>query len=271
MKNKFKIALSIILILIIGGAGFYCWQQYQKNRKLVVTIKTNDLLISNTQADTILPAAEEKSSEPAEQKIDLPNYYKIENVPFVSQAPTGAWDAYHNETCEEAAALTAIYYKDGIQVDNAKIEEDLIKLTDWQDSNWGGNFELSVYDLQKLIKSFYNRDSQVINNPTLEDIKKQLVDNNPVIIPASGRTLNNPNYTGLGPVYHMLVLIGYDDSQNAFITEDIGITKGENYTFPYDVIMNSIHDMPKWQENKDSINADPDMIFSGAKNILIIK
>lgn len=267
-KNKIWIA---ILIIALCGAGYFCWKNYQDNRK---NIAINQVVAGNNTSDVALPEAsdvelnEQNISTP---EINLPDYKKIENVPFVSQAPTGIWDAYHNETCEEAAALTAIYYRDGTNVDSARIEEDLIKLTDWQDENWGGNFELSVYKLQELIKAYYNREAQIINNPTVDDIKKELVNNNPVIIPASGRTLNNPNYTGLGPVYHMLVLIGYDNNEGVFISDDIGITKGENYTFPFDVIINSIHDMPSWQENKDTINANPDMIFSGAKNVLIIK
>ena len=49
-----------------------------------------------------------------------------------------------------------------------------------------------------------------------------------------------PNFTPPGPVYHMLVVKGYD-AQN-FITNDVGTRKGESYTYTKDVIMKNMHD-----------------------------
>ena len=76
-------------------------------------------------------------------------------------------------------------------------------------------------------------------------------------MPAAGRELGNPNFTGEGPLYHMYVIRGY--TADTFITNDPGTRNGENYIYAIDVVMNSIGD---WN------NGDP---TNGAKRIFYIE
>jgi hypothetical protein len=88
----------------------------------------------------------------------------------------------------------------------------------------------------------------VINQVTTESIKEELAKGNPIIIPAAGRRLLNPYFSGEGPWYHMLVVKGYD--RNEFITNDPGTKRGDGYKYKYDVLVNAIHD---WTGVKEEI------------------
>ena len=54
------------------------------------------------------------------------------------------------------------------------------------------------------------------------DITKELSEGRIVIVPTAGRLLKNPHFTASGPLYHMLVIKGFDDAKHTFITNDPG-------------------------------------------------
>jgi hypothetical protein len=70
--------------------------------------------------------------------------------------------------------------------------------------------------------------------------------------------LKNPYYSGDGPWYHMIVVIGYDGT--SFITNDVGTKRGAQYHYTYDTLINAIHD---W-------TGTDDMIATGSKNALVL-
>ncbi|MCR4311668.1 MAG: C39 family peptidase, partial [Candidatus Uhrbacteria bacterium] len=99
-------------------------------------------------------------------------------------------------------------------------------------------------------------DAAVINNPTVAELKALIDAGKPVIIPAAGRELGNPFFSGEGPVYHMLVLRGY--TEDTFITNDPGTRHGKNYSYDINVFMDAIGD---W-EGHDPAN--------GAKRVIVL-
>jgi len=52
--------------------------------------------------------------------------------------------------------------------------------------------------------------------------------------------LNNPNFKQPGPIYHMLVIKGYNSWE--FITNDPGTRKGNSFKYPYSTLINAVHD-----------------------------
>ena len=89
----------------------------------------------------------------------------------------------------------------------------------------------------------------------MEQIKKEIASGRPVIVPAAGRILPNPNFTPPGPKYHMLVIKGYNSTQ--FITNDQGTRKGDGFVYTYNSLLNALHD---W---------DPGDILNGRKAVLV--
>ena len=76
---------------------------------------------------------------------------------------------------------------------------------------------------------------------------------NLIILPTAGRVLENPYFTPPGPIYHNLVLIGYDDQKEIFYTNDPGIMSGNSFKYSYQNIIDSVAD---WNYELGTINSE---------------
>jgi len=92
-----------------------------------------------------------------------------------------------------------------------------------------------------------------------EDFKKYLSLGNPIIIPVAGQLLGNPYFTPPGPLYHNLVLVGYNGDR--IITNDPGTKRGKGYIYDENVLYKATHDFTGKKEN----------IEKGRKAMIIIK
>ena len=99
---------------------------------------------------------------------------------------------------------------------------------------------MSIEDLAQIVEEYYGYETTIISSISLASIKQQLDAGNPVIVPAAGRLLGNPYFSGEGPWYHMLVVTGYDSTH--FITNDPGTKRGEGYRYQHTTLLNAIHD-----------------------------
>lgn len=208
-------------------------------------------------------SSENHSSDQSNQSQEtvLPDSYYIEDVPFVPQAPFAIWDELHKEACEEAASLIVHYYlTDNKLVSRELFDEELQKMVDWQVRNWGSHKDLTSQETANLVKGYFGYEARVSYDISISDIKKEIAKGNPVIVPAAGRELGNPYFRQPGPIYHMLVIRGYDDQKAEFITNDPGTKRGENYRYKYQVLYDAIHD---W-------NGSPETITQGRKAMIII-
>ena len=184
----------------------------------------------------------EKQEEQGNAKIieEIPDKVLID-VPFSSQAPYGVWDDVHQEACEEMSLIMVEFYLKDKQLSKEKAEEEILKMKEFQEQNYGHYKDSSMADVVVIAEEFYGIDSmKVIYDFKKEDLKKQLSRKLPIIVPTAGRRLGNPNFTPPGPLYHNLVLIGYDD--DTIITNDPGTRKGKGYTYSLDVLYDAIHD-----------------------------
>ena len=261
-----KLALVLICTIFLFG----CSINNSKNKK-----DSNPAILVNVPSkvegvkESVLPQ-EEPKEEPAPKSI--PESIDLE-APFVSQAPLGNWDNLHNEACEEASVLSVVLYLENQNMSREEIDIKLIEMVQWQEDNFGGHYDLPTAKVKEFVEKYYDGKYKVkiVYDPSQDDIKQAIASKNPVIIPASGRTLANPHYKSPGPVYHMIVLRGYDNKKKEFITNDVGTHHtGDGYRFNMDKVYKAIHDMPQWQQNKELLDADPDMIFNGRKAMIII-
>lgn len=203
--------------------------------------------------EEIQPVEEEGSILVPEQ-AELPSTFKIE-VPFVSQAPLGEWDPLHEEACEEASMILVYRFYNNLEINKQVVEDDIQKNVKWQEErSYGVSLEAS--EAKEILKSYFNLDSYILENPTIDQLKAELVNNNLIIVPCAGRMLDNPYYTGEGPLYHMLVLTGYD--RNEFITNDVGTRRGKDYKYKYQVLMDAIHE---WNGGD---------VYNGDKKVIVV-
>lgn len=171
------------------------------------------------------------------------------DVPFIAQAPTGAWsDPRQQDGCEEAAVYMGMLWVTGNEKPRTleEQEKEIIKVSDWEEEKYGDYHDTSArHTLERIIKGYYLYDrAEVRYDITIGDIKDELYNGNVVIVPANGRALNNPNFTPPGPDRHMLLVKGYDPETKEFITNDNGTRRGENYRYSEKVLFEAIRDYP---------------------------
>lgn len=118
-------------------------------------------------------------------------------------------------------------------------------MVDWQVKTWGTHPELPVAKEMELALAMYNQKMEIVDNLTVEKIKDLLRQGRPVIVPADGKKLANPNFTNGGPIYHMLVIKGFTGDK--FITNDPGTRLGADFVYTQSNLMYSIAD---WNEAK---------------------
>lgn len=248
MRKKIDKILESILVLCIIGLifeGIYIHTNLTKEKEY--------LLESQPSFSEEPP---EKPEEEKKEPLTLPESFELD-IPFITQAPFRSWQEYpFNHTCEEAAVLMVHYYLVGIkEVDENQTRKELLDLVDFQTENYGFHEDTSAAQTAKLIEDYYGYQAKVYYDISLEEIKKEIIKGNPVIVPTAGRLLENPNYTPPGPLFHMLVIKGYN--QFEFITQDSGTYRtGQNRHYSYEIIEKAIHD---WN-NGDVLNGRKAMI-----------
>lgn len=212
---------------------------------------------SSGDATTPAPHIAQRKENLTAEEPTLPTDALLD-VPFMVQAPFANWDALHQETCEEASLMMVHYFRQGKSFGSLQETDDELKaLVAWETGR-GYAYDVSLSELSRISRDYYSMTSgRVILNPSVKDIQAEIAAGRPVIVPAAGRLLDNPNFTGGGPPYHMLVVRGYDD--NGFITNDPGTRRGEGFRYTYSNLMDSIHD---WTGNKATI-------ASGQKAVLV--
>jgi len=193
--------------------------------------------------DKLLVAEEENPSSSDASSSPIPSEFNLA-VPFTSQAPLVNWDVLHEDTCEEAAIYMVNAFYEGWsagKIDPDQAEVDLLKIVDYEKALFGFFESTTATQIAVLAEQMYGYEKvEVIENPTVGDLKNHLVAGRPVIVPTAGRMLGNPNFTGEGPLYHAVVLKGY--TETTFVTNDPGTRLGADYQYDFDTIMRAMHD-----------------------------
>lgn len=212
----------------------------QNQEQSAIEVARNDGIESKEEVSEIAPEENPEGTK----KPELPDKIKL-IAPFTSQAPYAVWDEIHEEACEEASLLMAAYYYRKKSLSPEIAEGEIQKMVKFQVENYGDFKDSDMKQLKQLAEDFFNLENgEIIENPSVEDLKNILAEEKLIIIPAAGRLLGNPYFTPPGPLYHNLVLIGYDDVRKIFITNDPGTKRGEGYEYDYEVLLNAIHDFP---------------------------
>ena len=243
--------ISIVLLVIVLTVGHFVDGRVKPSARSQST---------NTQSENVVPVPSAVSTNQTneENSVPLPESFQIKNVPFVSQAPMFNWDTLHDEACEETSLIITKYYLTQKELSPEIAETEIQKMVEWEIGYFGSHKDLTAQETVDLAKNFYQLNNLSVKKITsVNDIKTEISQNHLVIVPTAGRLLGNPNFRTPGPVYHMLVISGYDTK--GFTTQDVGTKNGKNYYYNQDILFNAIHD---W-------NGAPD-INSGEKNIIVV-
>lgn len=213
--------------------------------------------IQPTNSTTSTPSTNSTTSTPTVST--LPIEFNLA-VPFTSQAPLSVWDVVHEDTCEEAAIYMIHRFYEGDpagKINPSVADAELLKIVEFEKALFGFFESTTAAQISVLAEQMYGYERvEVITDPTIEDLKTHISAGRPVIVPAAGRMLGNPNFTGEGPLYHALVLKGY--TKTNFVTNEPGTRLGADYQYSFETVMNAMHD---W--NGGDVN-------NGAKVVVVI-
>lgn len=165
-------------------------------------------------------------------------------VPFVSQAPFGDWSQPYQDFCEEASAVMAAHFIWGVPVTPKIADTEMRIMKRFEELVLDGKSRDTSIDeaasILRVLYGFKHITTKIIQSP--EEIKNELSVGRLVIAPASGELLNNPYFRKPAPLYHMIVVRGFDDAKNVFITNDPGTRRGNGLAYNQSILWNAIHD-----------------------------
>ncbi|QQG52763.1 MAG: C39 family peptidase [Candidatus Falkowbacteria bacterium] len=251
-----KKTLLIIIILIAASAFLF----YSKKESSLTNeksknpaaeeISTMTATANNTSISTTTEV-EKKEEAPIVKKGVATSTPQIKiteinlDVPFSSQAPYSDWSEPYQNACEETASLMVAKYYQKATLTPAIAKEEILDLVAWQNKTFGYYEDTTAAETARILKEYYGfKRVEVIYDFSLADLKAEVLASRPVIIPASGQMLGNPNFKQPGPIYHMLVIKGLTENGD-FITNDNGTRKGHNYVYKAEVLYKAIHDAPQ--------------------------
>lgn len=193
-----------------------------------------------TNAPTENPAVTEEAPVPEAPK-KIPFSFNLK-VPFVPQAPLKIWDEIHEDTCEEASfIMLKAYVDDESLTDVNEMDRRLLAAVEWQNETYGDFKSSSAARTAEIMREHLGmKNVRVLPVTDILDVKRQIAAGHPVILPAAGKLLFNPNFKNGGPLYHMLVAKGYTTS--TVITNDPGTRLGADYAYADEVLWNALHD-----------------------------
>lgn len=191
----------------------------------------------DTAAAPVVPPA----PPPASRQEAIPASYNLD-VPWMVQAPFADWTGSYEDACEEASALMVHYYYTKQRFETQEeMKEELDKAFAWEDRRLGYNLDTTAEETAIMLREYFGWDRvELVEDPTAEQIKRHIAAGRPVIVPAYGKALLNPNFRNGGPDYHMLVIKGYTATD--FVTNDPGTRRGADYVYPIARLMDAIHD-----------------------------
>lgn len=250
--RKHKTFFGIIaVLLIVAGIIFYVNLSKDESFEYDSTSQCYDSQCEIPEDQEKVLEIEEMTEEISDIEIEQDIVTKTENylldIPFTCQAPFAEWDnSIFQDGCEEAASLMAVYWALNKELDKNIAQEEIITMADYQKEEFGQAEDTSAQDTtERLIKGYfgYNK-AEVKRNININDIIKEIEKGNAVIVPANGQLLGNPYFTQPGPERHNLIIRGYDENKQEFITNDPGTRRGEEYRYNQDVLYNAIRDYP---------------------------
>jgi hypothetical protein len=263
MKRKTPIILGALVLVALGaaylGRGWLrdTWEEWRQptlpaatsfqqpvtSSKLQVPSNeraaTNSLPIAGVQKPTSTTIA----VDPLAWTGKLPDETNLA-VPFTSQAPKQVWDMPYQEACEEAAMLMVDAFYRGRTAKFTPDEADaaILKLIAYENIHYEGKADMTAAEVATFVKDYYGYKKVIVRELTsLDQVKAALANGYPVMTPAYGKALGNPNFRNGGPLYHMLVIKGYL-KDGRIITNDSGTRKGADYVYDPHVLFEALHD-----------------------------
>jgi len=169
----------------------------------------------------------------------------FQQAPFTAQAPFGDWDDPRQaDGCEEASALIAITWARGRSFTLEQAKQEITAVSDWEQTVYGYFQDTSIQDTaDRIFRGYYLFDNiEVKLGINTDDILRELTAGHILLTTINGQKMNNPYYRRVGPLRHMVVIIGYDELTKEFIVHDPGTRYGAYMRVESSSLQNALQD-----------------------------
>ncbi len=234
-----------IALVALFWAAFLSWQENDRNKK-EVSLSSEEQKVVIAPVEESVPASEEKEipSEVQGEAVSLPVLFSITDVPFTPQAPFALWgNPTFQDACEEASIIMANAWVKKKTLSQDDVKKEIESMVVFEKKKFGQAVDTSLADTAWLLREYFSLTTmEVKTDITVDDIQKALAKGRIVIVPTDGRKLKNPNFKQPGPMHHMLVITGYNQTTKEFTTNDPGTRNGKAYRYSEDILYEAILD-----------------------------
>lgn len=181
-------------------------------------------------------------------------------VPFTPQAPFGNWAQPWQDFCEEAIIAMAAAFVRGetsSPIPPTRARDEMLSLMQYERVRFGYHKDVGAWEIAETLSGKYGISAAVKPVSSPEDIKKELLRYGVVILPLAGRELRNQYFVPPGPVYHTVLVKGYDDRDNTFTTNEPGTRFGNGFRYDQNLLYQALAD---WDQSAGSINQEKLMV-----------
>jgi hypothetical protein len=195
-------------------------------RQQVVSVEEAPVITEEVLSDVAKAALAIIQEAPLPETVDL-------GVPFMTQAPSGVWDDAHIHASEEASLLMAREFF----MPTAPLGSIDDMIADGE--TVGTPSQLSAVAFAAYIEGYDAAlNATVIEDASIDEVKKYLAQTMLVLVPTHGDLLQNPFYIAEGLPQHWIVLRGYD-AENFFVN-DPGTRRGERYVYAQSTVIEAM-------------------------------
>ena len=165
----------------------------------------------------------------------------ILQVPFSAQAPTDNWS--RNEDCEETSLVMVNAFLTGNRENEltaSSTQEAINIIKKWEQANLGYNANTGADATTKMAQNALILRIRQIKDYTETDLKTELINEHPILLPINAKLLGSPQYLENGPTYHMIVIRGFRG--DIFIVNDPGTGRGEGNEYSFSILQKASAD-----------------------------
>jgi len=243
MLSGKAVAVALAVVVLLGGgsySGYRLWRHF-----LAAAPQPPPSAAVVYQAP---PQLEEPSASPTPTPAPTPLPASVFiKVPYTPQSPFNQWGAgnVHEEYCEAAALLMVSDFFKGDtrpQIPKAEADGAMAQIVGVERRMFPGVLDLPLTSIGSVGTQMYGLNPTVMP-VDLDAVERNLASGRPVIIPVMTHGVNgqkiSPHYGTLN-VYHVIVLIGYDNTKGLLYTNDAGFVEGQNYAYTWSTLSTAI-------------------------------
>ena len=241
MLSRKPLVAALIGLVALGGLGYSGYRVWRHLQVSAAAPAPKTALVISAPTPAEVPATAAPTPVPT-----LPPSVFIK-VPYTSQFPHEEFggNTPNQNYCEAAALLMVSDYfkgdsRDVIPPDEA--DSGMAGIANVERRDFPGVMDLPLTSVASVGTQLFGLQPTVAP-VDLQVIQRNLAAGRPVIVPVmthlpSGAAI--ASHYGRVPVYHVILITGYDATKNLLYTNDAGFIEGQHYAYSWSLLSSAI-------------------------------